>query len=223
MEVYSDKIELRCILRPLTILEMFLKLDWSPPVVNSIDWTWFGKAQTCLYKVPQLTLHVKAKTKTWGPGNCQQSSEKGLCRGTYKTVASIILKWKKFWTTKTLPRAGRTAKLSNWGRRAFVREVTENPMVTLTELQSSSLEMGDPSRKTTISAALHQSGLYYRMARWKALLSSPLGVCQKAPKGLWPWETRLSGLMKPRLNFLTWMPSVTSGGCFCCVIMGYCV
>ena len=24
---------------------------WSPPVVNSIDWTWFGKAHTCLYKV----------------------------------------------------------------------------------------------------------------------------------------------------------------------------
>jgi hypothetical protein len=24
---------------PLIILEMFLQLDWSPPVVNSIDWT----------------------------------------------------------------------------------------------------------------------------------------------------------------------------------------
>ena len=47
------------------------------------------------------------------------------------TVASIILTWKKFGTTKTLPRAGRPAKLSNQGRRALVRE---NPMVTLTEL-----------------------------------------------------------------------------------------
>ncbi|CDQ66509.1 unnamed protein product [Oncorhynchus mykiss] len=35
------------------------------------------------------------------------------------TVASIILKWRKFGTTKTLPRAGRPAKLSN---RALVRE-----------------------------------------------------------------------------------------------------
>ena len=34
------------------------------------------------------------------------------------TVASIILKWKTF----------------NRGRRAWVREVTKNPMVTLTEL-----------------------------------------------------------------------------------------
>ena len=50
------------------------------------------------------------------------------------TVASIILKWKKFGTTKPLPRAGHLAKLSNLGRRALVREVTKNPMVTLKEL-----------------------------------------------------------------------------------------
>jgi transposase len=87
------------------------------------------------------------------------------------TVASIIFKWKKFGTTKTLPRAGRPAKLSNRGRRAMVREVIENPMVTLIELQSFSVEMGDPSRRTTISTALHQSGLYGRLARRKPLLS----------------------------------------------------
>ena len=46
------------------------------------------------------------------------------------TVASIVLKWKKFGTTKSLPRAGRLAKLSNRGRRALVREVTKNQMVT---------------------------------------------------------------------------------------------
>ena len=37
------------------------------------------------------------------------------------TVASIILKWKKFGTTRTLPRPGHPAKLSNLGRRALVR------------------------------------------------------------------------------------------------------
>ena len=73
------------------------------------------------------------------------------------TVASIILKLKKLKTTKTRPRAGRPAELSNRGRRALVREVIKIPMVTLTELQSSSVEMGEPSRRTTISAALHQS------------------------------------------------------------------
>ncbi len=43
------------------------------------------------------------------------------------TVASIILKWKTFGTTRTLPRAGRPAKLSYRGRRALVREVKKNP------------------------------------------------------------------------------------------------
>ena len=50
------------------------------------------------------------------------------------TVASIILKWKKFGTTKTLCIAGSPAKLSNGGRRALFRKVTKNPMVTLTML-----------------------------------------------------------------------------------------
>jgi hypothetical protein len=50
------------------------------------------------------------------------------------TVASIVLKLKKFVTTKTLPRAGLPAKLSYRGRRAFV-------------------EMGDTSRRKAISAA----------------------------------------------------------------------
>ena len=53
----------------------------------------------------------------------------------------------------------------------MVREVTKSLMVTLTELQSSSVEIGEPSRKTTISAALHQSGFYCRVARRKPLLS----------------------------------------------------
>jgi hypothetical protein len=82
------------------------------------------------------------------------------------TVASVILK-----TTKTLARASRPAKLSNRGTRALVRELTKNPMVTLTELQRSSVEMGKPSRRTTICAALYQSCLYGRVARWKPLLS----------------------------------------------------
>uniref|UniRef100_A0AAZ3R053 Sleeping Beauty transposase HTH domain-containing protein n=1 Tax=Oncorhynchus tshawytscha TaxID=74940 RepID=A0AAZ3R053_ONCTS len=67
------------------------------------------------------------------------------------TVASIV-NLKKFRTTNSLPKAGRPAKLSNWGRRALVREVNKNL----------------PSRRTTISGALHQSGLY---GRRKLLLS----------------------------------------------------
>ena len=62
-------------------------------------------------------------------------------------------------------RLGRPAKLSKPGERPMLREVTKNSMVTLTELQSSSVEMGEPSRTTPISAALHQSGLYGSVAR----------------------------------------------------------
>ncbi|KAK3541108.1 hypothetical protein QTP86_014352, partial [Hemibagrus guttatus] len=62
----------------------------------------------------------------------------------------------------TLPRAGRPAKLSDRVRRALVGEVTKDPMVTLKELQHFSVERGETSRRTTISAALHQSGLYGR-------------------------------------------------------------
>jgi hypothetical protein len=43
------------------------QLDWSLPVINSIDWTWFGKANSCL--VP-LLVHVREKTKQWGRRNC---------------------------------------------------------------------------------------------------------------------------------------------------------
>jgi hypothetical protein len=83
------------------------------------------------------------------------------------TVASIFLKWKKFGTTKTLSRAGRLAKLRNRGRRALVREVTKNPMVTLTELQ---FLCGD-GRTFQKDNHLHQLGLCGRVARRKPLLS----------------------------------------------------
>ncbi|KAL0147761.1 hypothetical protein M9458_056937 [Cirrhinus mrigala] len=88
------------------------------------------------------------------------------------TVASIILKWKTFGTTRTLPRAGRLAKLSYRGRRALVREVKKNPKITVAELQRCSREIGESCRKSTITAALHQSGLYGRVARRKPLLSA---------------------------------------------------
>ena len=86
-------------------------------------------------------------------------------------LASIILKWKTLGTTRTLPRAGRPAKLSNRGRRASVREVSTNLMVTLVELQRSCVEMGETSRRTTFHATHYGSGLYGRLARRQPLLS----------------------------------------------------
>ena len=61
--------------------------------------------------------------------------------------------------------------------------------------------MGEPSRRTTISAALYQSGLYGRMAIWKPLLSkwhmtAHLEFVKRHLKVSQPWETRFSGLIK---------------------------
>ena len=131
------------------------------------------------------------------------------------TVASIILKLKMFGNPKSVPSAGHLAKRSNRGSRTLVREVTKNLMVT--DRTRVSLDIWEPSRRTTISAALHQSGLYGRVARQKSLLSqrhmtAHMEFAKRHPKTLRPWETRFSGLMKPSLNSLAWMRSVTSGG-----------
>uniref|UniRef100_A0A9J7XP94 Transposase Tc1-like domain-containing protein n=1 Tax=Cyprinus carpio carpio TaxID=630221 RepID=A0A9J7XP94_CYPCA len=67
------------------------------------------------------------------------------------TVAFIILKWKTFGTTRTLPRAGRPAKLSYRGRRALVREVSKDPRTTAKTLVNDSVKSGsgiDISTKT---------------------------------------------------------------------------
>jgi hypothetical protein len=46
--------------QPVSIDQSDVSATWSPSVANSTDWTWFGKAPTCLYnKVPQLTVYVR--------------------------------------------------------------------------------------------------------------------------------------------------------------------
>uniref|UniRef100_A0AAZ3R6X7 Transposase Tc1-like domain-containing protein n=1 Tax=Oncorhynchus tshawytscha TaxID=74940 RepID=A0AAZ3R6X7_ONCTS len=83
--------------------------------------------------------------------------------------------------------------------------------------------MGEPSRRTTISAALHQSGLYGRVDRRKPLLSKRhMTALLEFAKRLRPQGTRFSSLMKPRLFALNakrhvWrkpgtIPTVKHGG-----------
>ncbi len=107
-----------------------------------------------------------------GQGYKNISAALKVPKSTVAWLASIILKWKTFGTTRTLPRAGRPAKLSYRGRRALVREVKKNPKITVAELQRCIREMGESCRKSTITAALHQLGLYGRVARRKPLLSA---------------------------------------------------
>ncbi|KAG2465728.1 TC1A transposase, partial [Polypterus senegalus] len=122
-------------------------------------------------KSKELTVDLRDRIVSRHKSGKSYRKNSAALKVPMSTVASIIHKWKKFETTRTLPRAGRPSKLSDWGRRALVREVTKNPMVTLLELQRSSVERREPSRRTTISAAIHQSGLYGRVDKRKPLLS----------------------------------------------------
>ncbi len=123
------------------------------------------------------------------------------------TVASIILKWKTFGTTRTLPRAGCPAKLSYRGRRALVREVKKNPKITVAELQRCIQEMevveSQPSLQPSTSRGF--------MLEWP---DGSLSSVQDTWKPAWRtprwWQIRFSGLMRPRYNFLA---LILSGMC----------
>ena len=108
------------------------------------------------------------------------------------TVSSIIRKWKEYGTTQTLPRAGRPNKLRNRAR-TLMREVTKNPMITLTELQSSLAEVGEPAETTTIPAALYKSRVDGRVARRKPLLTKRHMKDSESMRenNLWPDETKI--------------------------------
>ena len=75
----------------------------------------------------------------------------------------------KFGTTTTLPRAGRPAKLSN-REKGLGQGGDQELMVSLTELQSSSVEMVVLLENSPISAALHQSGLLWWSGQMEATL-----------------------------------------------------
>ncbi len=103
------------------------------------------------------------------------------------TVASIILKWEKFGTTRTFPRAGRSAKLSNWWKRALSRLVTKILMVTLVELHDHICRWEKPTVGQT--SLQHSTDLGF-MAVWlNTILSSvkthenTLRICKTAPTG----------------------------------------
>ncbi len=108
------------------------------------------------------------------------------------TVASIILKWKTFGTTRTLPRAGRPAKLSYRGRRALVREVKKNPKITVAELgRWEKVVESQPSLQPSTSRGF--------MAEWP---DGSLSSVQDTWKPAWRtprwWQIRFSGLMRLR-------------------------
>lgn len=127
--------------------------------LNSINWTLFRKSHTCLYKV-QMADNVRAQNKPQGPRNCL-TSESRVYRGTDlgKCTETLLQHWRSQWAPcppslymeevwRTLPRAYCPASLSDQGKRALLKEVINNLVVTLTELLHFSVERGEPSRKT---------------------------------------------------------------------------
>ena len=126
------EIELKCILLTLIILEMFLQLESVCGKGPTVDSACQSKNQAMRAKelFVELRDRIVSKHRSW---EGYQNISAPL-KFPKTTVASIVLNWKNYGTTKTLPRAGRLAKLSNRGRKAVVREVTKNPMVTHTEL-----------------------------------------------------------------------------------------
>jgi hypothetical protein len=82
-------IELRCILFPLIILEMFLQVDWSSPVVNSIDWKCQFKNQAMRSKELSIDLRDRIVLRHRSGEGYQNIS--ALLKVPKNTVDSIII------------------------------------------------------------------------------------------------------------------------------------
>ncbi len=197
---------------------MVLHLHLSPAVFDYTDWTWLG-SHTPVYIRPYSSQCMSEKMRIMrskelpeelrdrivarhrsGQGYKKISAALNVPKST---VASIILKWKTFGTTRTLPRAGRQAKLSYRGRRALVREVKKNPKITVAELQRCIREMEESCRS---QPSLQPSTSRGFMAEWPdGSLSSVQDTWKPAwslLKNTWRtprwWQIRFSGLMRPR-------------------------
>ncbi|MGH0179012.1 UNVERIFIED_CONTAM: hypothetical protein FKN15_003272 [Acipenser sinensis] len=105
--------------------------------------------------VSELKDHIEDFCK----GESQNNHNRGVTLSRYDT----------HHYTQTLPRSGCPSKLDDRARR-LIREATKRLMATLQELQAFMAKTGQSVHVTTISQALHKSGLYGRVARWKPLL-----------------------------------------------------
>ena len=68
---------------------------------------------------------------------------------------SVIIKWRKYGTTVTLPRTGHPCKIDGKTRRKFVTEAAKRHTATLKELQKYLASPGCVVHVTTITHVLH--------------------------------------------------------------------
>ena len=108
-------------------------------------------------------------------------------------MKTVIIKWRKYGTTETLPRTGHPSKINEKMRRKLVREASKRPTATLKELQEFQGSTGCGLHVTKISSILHMYGLWGRMARRKPFLTKKniqarleFGKTKiKSPKSMW--------------------------------------
>lgn len=116
-----------------------------------------------IYEGPTIDtqLHVRANSKPWarakeylqtsGPGRVGYRTISAAVQVPKSPVVTIIHEWKKFGTTQNLPRL----KLSD--RDALGQGGEQEPKGHSDKSSSVTWwEMGEPSRRSTIQAALHQ-------------------------------------------------------------------
>ena len=108
-------------------------------------------------------------------------------------MKTVIIKWRKYGTTVTLPRTGHPCKIDEKTRRKLVREAAKRPTATLKELQKYLASTGCVVHVTTIARILHKSGLWGRLAREKPFLMKKniqawlnfAKIHLKSPKSMW--------------------------------------
>ena len=107
--------------------------------------------------------------------------QKDPLRGFSQLTGFILLKWSLVCLVSTVPLVNKTISFARcvhfevesggsfviW--RSWIKEVTKNPMFTLTEHQKICADMEEVTGRSTISAALHQSALYGRELRQRSL------------------------------------------------------
>ena len=166
---------------------MFLHLNWSPSVVNSIDWTRFGKVHVCKSHRWQSISELKPSHEVKGTA----------CRALkYR----IVLR-QKFGTATTLLRAGRPSKPNNQGTKALGERGDQEPDG---HLQRSSVEMRETSRRTTITATFHWSGPDRSLSSVKDIWK-PTWEFAKKKKTVLSEKNHLNDFNMLQLNCAFWM------------------
>uniref|UniRef100_A0AAY5L6C3 Transposase Tc1-like domain-containing protein n=1 Tax=Esox lucius TaxID=8010 RepID=A0AAY5L6C3_ESOLU len=102
----------------------------------------------------------------------------------WNTVKTVIIKWRKYGTTETLPRAGHPSKIDEKTRRKLVREASKSPTAILKELQEFLASTDCVLHVTTISRILHMNGPFLTKKNIQARLKFAKTNI-KSPKSTW--------------------------------------